>query len=141
MFKILLLLTLIPSVALAQDVLDPAAPVVTDDLIRLGEAFVGAVGNASSAGGLMAIMAAIAVGLRLLIGVVRYAKPGFLSATQIRWVTLVAAPVVGFLSAIAAGEHWFSALVVAAGGPGALLINELERTVAPKKKKHVSEDS
>jgi len=80
---------------------------------------------------LLTIMGAIAAGLWALLAGVRKLAPGRLSGRTIRWITLIVTPLTIWLWAWSSGMGWFDALVIASGGPNALLLNELGRAVRP----------
>ena len=110
---------------------NPDAPVKPGDVLDASRAAVDAVQGAISRPTLLSIVFAISAALWAILAAIRAFGARWLSGRAIRLITLVAAPVLTFASAFGAGMHWFDAIMLAGGGPGALLLNELRRGIKP----------
>lgn len=110
---------------------DPDAPATTKDVTDAAVGAVSGIKTAIDQPTLLGITGAIAACLWALIAALKKWGPAWISSTKIRWATLIISPIAIFLGAYASGVGWFNALVLAGGGPGATLLNEIGRAVKP----------
>lgn len=111
---------------------DPDAPIGTPDVTDAAKGAVEAVRAAMDRPTLLSVVFGVSAALWLLLALLRAYGPRWISPRVIRLSTLIAAPVLTFASAWGAGMPWFDAVILAGGGPGALLLNELGRGLNPK---------
>lgn len=107
------------------------APVVVVDAAKDAAA---AVKGAMARPTLLSVVFAISAVLWGVLALIRAYGARRLSARAIRMITLVAAPILTFLSAWGSGVPWFDAVILSGSGPGALLLNELGRGINPPAK-------
>lgn len=112
---------------------NPDAPVSGADVLDAAKGAGGAIQDAMQRPTLIAVAVAISAALWAILAALRRFGGSWLNARAMRLVTLIAAPVLTFIGAWASGVGWFDAMVLAfGGGPGAMLLNEFGRAVAPK---------
>ena len=113
------------------DLMDPDAAVETEDLVEGVEgieANIKAIQDAESqTAKALAIMALIATVLKLLLDGLRRYGQVLLGKKEVRIACLVAGAVIFLLSYLATGTEWFNAVLLALGGPGAILVTELTK--------------
>jgi len=118
--------------AAAASIANPDAPLPPGVAVDAGKGAVDAVRGAMDKPTLLGIVLAISAVLWAIVALLRVYGPRRFSPRFIRLATLVAAPVLTFASAWGGGMPWFEAVILAGGGPGALLLNELARGLNPK---------
>lgn len=111
---------------------NPDAPIGTPVVTDAAKMAVEAVRGAMDRPTLLSVVFGVSAVLWLLLALLRAYGPRWISPRVVRLTTLVAAPVLTFMSAYGAGMPWFDAVILAGGGPGALLLNELGRGLNPK---------
>lgn len=82
---------------------------------------------------LLAWAALIAVLLKLALSVLHRLFGGSKPRRWLAWTALAAAVPIALLSHYALGNGLFDSLVLAGAGPGAILVTELMKLIAPKK--------
>jgi hypothetical protein len=103
-------------------------PTVLDELAKLRAQYA-AIKAAKDADGKMLLWAALIAGvLKVLLSVINliWRKP----KKWLAWVAMGTAVPIALLSHYAAGNGWMDSLIVAGGGPGAILFNELLKLFA-----------
>lgn len=113
---------------------DPDAVVAPAVVVDAAKDAVSAVQGAMARPTLLSIVFAVAAVLWGVLALIRAYGAKRLSARSIRMITLVAAPILTFLSAWGSGVPWFDAVILSGSGPGALLLNELGRGINPPAK-------
>lgn len=116
----------------AASIANPDVSLPSSVAVDAGKVAVGAVRGVLDHPTLLGAVFAISACLWAVVALLRIYGPHWLSPRFIRLATLVAAPVLTFGSAWGGGMPWFEAVILAGGGPGALLLNELVRGLNPK---------
>ena len=114
-----------------EDVMDPDAEVETTDIAEDIDALaknIEAVTDADDkTAKFMAIMALIAAALKLLLDVIRKYAKVLLGKKEVRIAALVVGLLIFLGSYLGGGMEWINALLLALGGPGAILVTELAK--------------
>jgi len=114
---------------------DPGKEVTTGDVVDASKDAVAAVEAAIDNPTKLGIFGAIAAVLWAILAGIRRFGSGSMKGSTIRLITLIITPVATFAGTMAVDVGWFDALVLSAGGPGALLLNEVLRLLGLVKTK------
>lgn len=109
---------------------EPAADPLTE-LAALKAAYLALKANADPSLKPLMWAGLISLGLKTILSVLNavWSKP----KRWLAWTALIAAVPIALLAHYAGGHGWMSALVVAGGGPGAILLNEILKLVSKPK--------
>jgi len=120
------------------DLMDPDAEVDTEEVVEDVTELVSSIEAVKEAKGdktamFLAIMGLISAVLKLGLDAIRKWGGALTGKKGVRIACLVAGAVIFVTSYLAAGTEWYNALILALGGPGAILVTELSKLAKANK--------
>ena len=120
------------------DLMDPDAEVDTEEVVEDVTDLVSSIEAVKAAKGdktamFLAIMGLISAVLKLGLDAIRKWGGALTGKKGVRIACLVAGAVIFVTSYLAAGTEWYNALILALGGPGAILVTELSKLAKANK--------
>lgn len=117
----------------ATPTVEPVPPTLVEQLKELQAKYTALKGNTDKSAKMLLIAGLLAAALKLLLSGVNLLA-GKKPAKWLAWIALFLAVPIALLSYYAAGNSLFDSLVYAGAGPGAIVVHELLKRLAPKKK-------